>query len=204
MKFAESLLPGFNNAVLDSQHTFRVVMGAMARPGKVLMLPVLPKTPSPLYQSTGAVALTLFDLDTPVWTDALLSTPQVVNYLQFHCGCPFTQNPATAAFALIGAGAAMPPLGLFAASEPLAPERSTTVIIQVTFLTNREGRRLTGPGIAESIDLEVAGLSESFWESFQENHELFPQGVDVLLLSPTSLCGLPRTVSVSANRASGT
>jgi len=201
MQITPSLLPGFTDTVLDSQRTFRVVVNAMAHPGRVLALPVLPQTPQPLYPSTAAVCLTLLDLDTPVWTDTVLSTPAVHEYLKFHCCCPFTNEPAGAAFALLGTDSAMLPLGLFAAGAPLKPEGSATLLIQVSRLANCRGKRLCGPGIAEFIDLQVAGLTESFWEALQENHQSFPQGVDVLLLSPDSVCGLPRTVLAAVRAA---
>ena len=114
-----------------------------------------------------------------------VKTPAVLEYLKFHCGCPFTHEPAAAVFALLGTGSTMLPLGLFAAGDPLKPEGSATLLIQVARLANCRGKRLCGPGIVEFIDLQVAGLKESFWEALQENHESFPQGVDVLLLSPT-------------------
>jgi alpha-D-ribose 1-methylphosphonate 5-triphosphate synthase subunit PhnH len=191
-----SMPAGFYDPVMDSQRTFRVILEAMARPGKVLSLPVLPEAPAPLYTSTTAVCLTLFDLDTPVWLDEAARAPQVAEHLRFHCGCPFVEERNCAAFGLIAAGGYVPPLDSFALGDPLYPESSTTVIIQTASLDNAGGVKLTGPGIETEATVNATGLCGSFWPAFRANRDLFPQGVDVLLVSPFAVCGLPRTVVV--------
>ena len=61
---------GFADKVLSAQSTFRSVMDAMARPGSVQRRSPRVGTPGPLMRGTAAIALTLFDHDTPIWLDA--------------------------------------------------------------------------------------------------------------------------------------
>ncbi len=197
MKPANGLLPKFSKPVADSQRTFRTIMNAMAHPGRIYELPVAVKMPAPLYPSTGAVCLTLLDLDTPVWVDPLGSSSGALEYLKFHCGCPLSRDSAGAAFAIMADGRSVPSLSRFKCGDPLYPESSTTVIIQVESLGNSPQVLLSGPGIKTEVSLQATGLNQDFWPDFKANSDRFPLGVDVLLASPESICGLPRTVKVA-------
>ncbi len=80
---------GFADKVLSAQSTFRSVMDAMARPGSVQRIVASAGTPGAMMRGTAAIALTLFDHDTPVWLDASMSeTPDVTKWLKFHTGAP--------------------------------------------------------------------------------------------------------------------
>ena len=80
---------GFADKVLSAQSTFRSVMDAMARPGSVQQVVAAVGTPGPIMRGTAAIALTLFDHDTPVWLDAKMSeTTEVAKWLKFHSGAP--------------------------------------------------------------------------------------------------------------------
>lgn len=197
MKPANGLLPGFSDPVPDSQRTFRTIMNAMAHPGRIYELSSVLKVPAPLYWTTAAVCLTLLDLDTPLWVDSFGSPSEILNYLKFHCGCPLSKDSAEAAFAIVTDGRSVPSLSSFQCGDPLYPERSTTAIIQVESLRNSPEVRLKGPGIKTEMSLQAAGLNQDFWLDFRANSGKFPLGVDVLLVSPESICGLPRTVKVA-------
>ena len=71
------------------------------------------------------------------------------------------------------------------------------MIIQVESLSNSQGARLKGPGIETEIRLHATGVSDAFWPDLKTNNEQFPLGVDVVLVTPASICCLPRTVEVS-------
>ncbi len=87
-------------------------------------------------RGTAAIALTLFDHDTPVWLDPFLSeTAEVKKWLKFHSGAPVVSDPSIASFALVSDGAALPQLDRFAFGSNEYPDRSTTVILQVDSLT---------------------------------------------------------------------
>lgn len=196
MKPQNGLLPGFSDPVADSQETFRTVMNAMAHPGRIYRLPVQPVVPPPLFPTTGAICLTLLDMDTPLWLDPSGSSNEVLTYLRFHCGCLVSPDTGEAAFAIVGDGRFVPALSSFSCGDPLYPERSTTLIVQVGSLDNSRGIRLKGPGIRTDARLHAEGLTADFWPAFQAINKESPLGVDVLLVSPASLCGLPRTVEM--------
>jgi len=83
------LPPGFADKVLSAQSTFRSVMDAMARPGSVQRIVPGAGTPDRMMRGTAAIALTLFDHDTPLWLDARMSeSSDVTKWLKFHTGAP--------------------------------------------------------------------------------------------------------------------
>src|SRR5664279_2310572 len=106
---------GFADKVLSAQSTFRSVMDAMARPGSIQQIAVATGAPSPLMRGAAAIALTLFDHDTPVWLDPAMSgTFDVTKWLKFHTGAPVIADPSICLFALIGDPWALPALDRFA------------------------------------------------------------------------------------------
>lgn len=70
----------------------------------------------------------------------------MAEFLRFHTGAPITRDPAEAAFALIADAAACPDFASFAQGTPAYPDRSATLVLAVTDLSN-DGWRLDGPGI---------------------------------------------------------
>lgn len=190
------MLPGFADPILDSQRTFRALLDAMGRPGRVVDVPGSGLAPDPLHPATVAVCLTLADVETSVWLDARASTLETFAYLRFQCGCRLVDAPGQARFGLISEPGSMPPLTAFDPGSDEFPERSTTLIVQVETVVAGRGRRLTGPGIRIETRLEARGLPDAFWQDLRHNHALFPRGVDVLLTSGRQLAALPRTTAV--------
>ncbi len=68
-----------------------------------------------MMPGTAAIALTLFDHDTPVWLDpAMAATSEVTKWLKFHTSAPVVDGlPRSAVFALIADTAAIPALERF-------------------------------------------------------------------------------------------
>jgi alpha-D-ribose 1-methylphosphonate 5-triphosphate synthase subunit PhnH len=186
------LSPGFADPVLDSQATFRAVLEAMSRPGRVLAAGGGLAPPAPLGRAAAAVLLSLADADTPLWLDAGAA---VQAWLRFHCGAPIVADPAQAVFAL--AVGEPPALAALAQGSEEEPQRGATLVLQVTALTEGEGWRLTGPGIAEEHRLHVAGAPEGFLAAWAANRAAFPCGVDVVLCAGDRLAALPRTVTIA-------
>ena len=80
MTSVAELPAGFADKVLSAQSTFRSVMDAMARPGSVQRIASAAGAPAAMMRGTAAIALTLFDHDTPVWLDGRMSeTPMSPN-----------------------------------------------------------------------------------------------------------------------------
>src|SRR5689334_243884 len=103
MAAVAELPAGFGDKVLSAQSTFRAIMEAMARPGTIQRISASVDAPAPLMRGAAAIALTLFDHDTPVWLDARMAeTNLVARWLRFHTGAPLIANPLASQFALVG------------------------------------------------------------------------------------------------------
>src|SRR6185437_12904599 len=117
---------GFADKVISAQSTFRMVMDAMARPGSVQRIAAVAGSPVTMMHGTAALALTLFDHDTPLWLDpAMATTPDVERWLKFHTSAPIVEDPSVSAFALIADPSSLPALDSFAFGTPEYPDRST-------------------------------------------------------------------------------
>ena len=196
LDFAQ-LEPGFADAVRGAQGCFRAVLDAMAHPGRIVVLPTSlgGAPPAPLGLAAAAIALTLCDIDTPIWLDA--TSQPAAGYFAFHCGAPLADSPADAQFAVIADAATMPPLDRFALGSDEFPERSATLVIAVSGLTEETGTTLRGPGIRGEARLGVAGLPARFWGERAALAALFPRGLDVIFVCGDRLAALPRSTQIT-------
>lgn len=189
----ESMAPGFADPVLDAQRVFRAVLNAMARPGTITQIRMPTTPPAPVDPAAGAVLLSLADHETPVWIDSGDRVPGFAEWLGFHCGSRLVTDPMQATFALVTAGATMPPLTAFEPGSEEYPDGSATVIVQVPSLTGGSAWTLTGPGIRDRIDFAPSGLPAASKDWIVENNARFPQGVDLMFTRGNHLVGLPRS-----------
>lgn len=196
------LSPGFADNVGAAQSTFRAVMQAMARPGTVKRLDAgLRDSPAPLMPATAAIALTLFDHDTPIWLDeATRAAPAVAQWLRFHTSAPLVAQPDDAAFALIAAPDAMPALDRFALGTNDYPDRSTTLILQLASLDDGQGYQLDGPGISGIATLRVP-VPATLFPQRDSLRPRFPRGIDLILVAGDAIVALPRTTRLVATGA---
>jgi alpha-D-ribose 1-methylphosphonate 5-triphosphate synthase subunit PhnH len=186
------------NTVLAAQSTFRKVMDATARPGLIETINPIAGAPAALAPAAAAIALTLFDHDTPIWLDAPLArSGDVASWLRFQTGCPIVTERERCAFALIGDVAALPSFESFALGTPDYPDRSTTLILQLPTLGSGDDFNLSGPGVRGTTRLSTGGLPQDVVERLAANRALFPRGVDLLLVAGTSVAALPRTTIVA-------
>ncbi|QAU44800.1 phosphonate C-P lyase system protein PhnH [Bradyrhizobium guangzhouense] len=191
------LPPGFADKVLSAQSTFRSVMDAMARPGTVQRIVPMAGTAGPMMRGTAAIALTLFDHDTPLWLDARMAeSADVLKWLKFHTGAPVIQDSSIAAFALISDGMLLPNLERFALGTNEYPDRSTTVIIQVESLDSGRNFELRGPGIDGVATLAASFKPFDLFEQLRFNETLFPRGIDLVLVADDAVVAIPRTTRV--------
>jgi alpha-D-ribose 1-methylphosphonate 5-triphosphate synthase subunit PhnH len=191
---------GFADKVLSAQSTFRSVMDAMARPGTVQRIVVDAGMPAAMMRGTAAIALTLFDHDTPVWLDPQMSaTSEVAKWLKFHTGAPVIANSSVCSFALIGEPGALPDLDRFSFGSNEYPDRSTTLILQLGSLTLGPGLELRGPGIDGTTMLQAAIQPADLFERLKINQTLFPRGIDVMLVADDAVVAIPRTTRLVAN-----
>jgi alpha-D-ribose 1-methylphosphonate 5-triphosphate synthase subunit PhnH len=193
MAAQQALCPGLADPVFDAQTVFRRALDAMAQPGTIQHLDLDLAPPAPLGVAATALVLALVDFETPLWLDAAAGSGAAPASLRFHCGCPLVEEPAAAAFALIADAGAMPPLSAFNLGSDQYPDRSTTLIIEVAALEGGRPWTLSGPGIKEKCQFAPIGLAHDFVPWLQDNHLLFPRGVDIFLTAGRSLAALPRS-----------
>jgi alpha-D-ribose 1-methylphosphonate 5-triphosphate synthase subunit PhnH len=190
---------GFADKVLSAQTTFRSVMDAMARPGSVQQVVAAVGTPASVMRGTAAIALTLFDHDTPIWLDARLSeTTEVARWLKFHSSAPVVADSSIASFALIGDGGLFPDLNRFSFGTNEYPDRSTTLILQVESLARGPEYQLSGPGIDGTAILRATIAPKDLFDRLAINATLFPRGIDVVLVADDAIVAIPRTARLVA------
>jgi alpha-D-ribose 1-methylphosphonate 5-triphosphate synthase subunit PhnH len=193
------LAPAFDDPALASQAVFRTVMEAIARPGLPRLLPSRLAVPPPLTPTAAAVALTLLDYETSFWLDrGLAAAPEVAPWFRFHTGAPQTADCARATFAFVSDPAAMPPFDAFSPGSLEYPDRSTTLVAQVASFGQGEELKLSGPGIAGPRSFSAQPLPPDFRARLVANREMFPRGIDLILVSPDAVAALPRSIRIAA------
>lgn len=183
--------PGFADPVAGAQSCFRAVLDAMARPGQVRDAGVGLAPPTPLAPASAAVLLTLIDHDTRLWLDPAAAAAR--EWIAFHCGTAIVAAPDACQFAL---ALSLPDLTKLSVGSHEAPEDSATLILQVAAFGRGRRYRLAGPGLREPAVLAVDGLPDGFAALWQQNHALFPRGLDIVLCSGRQLAALPRSVTL--------
>lgn len=192
------LAAGFPDPVHDAQACFRAIMNAMARPGTRQTLKTGTLTPpEPLTPTAAAIALTLFDYDTPIWLDrALMSSEPVKAFLRFHTGAPIVDQPVDAAFALVGDAKQLIPLASFNQGSAEYPDESTTVILSGQEFGTSQKVTLSGPGIRETNAFAVNPVPPVFWDQVISNNRQFPRGIDLIFTGKSDIAALPRSTSI--------
>jgi alpha-D-ribose 1-methylphosphonate 5-triphosphate synthase subunit PhnH len=188
---------GFSDKVLSAQSTFRSVMDAMARPGSIQRIVSAAGAPHGMMPGSAAIALTLFDHDTPIWLDSKMSaTPDVGKWLKFHTSAPVVVDSSISSFALVGDPQNLPALECFAFGSNEYPDRSTTLILQIESLTDGPVVELQGPGIDGTAVLRASLQPHDLLERLSINVALFPRGIDVVLVHDDSIVAIPRTTQL--------
>jgi alpha-D-ribose 1-methylphosphonate 5-triphosphate synthase subunit PhnH len=189
----DAIAAGFANPVDESQAAFRAVLDAMARPGRLAHFTAPTQPPASLGRAAASLALTLVDMDTPVWLSPACAA--AADWLRFHCGAKLAASPAGARFAFASAGDC-PALASFDLGTPEYPDQSTTLILEVPSLAASGRLALRGPGIETVENVDIAGLPSGFWGQRDMLHELFPRGLDIVFVAGDGALALPRTTRV--------
>ncbi len=183
----DALLGGFEDPAIQSARAFRALLQSIARPGTIW--PVTGAAPpAPLSVAAGLVLLTLTDGTTPVHLAGQTDCQMVRDWISFHTGAPLC-GAEKAAFAL-GSWADLQPVHRFPVGLPDYPDRSVTLIVEVSDLGS-QGARLTGPGIKDCANLSLPETA-----AFRANRALFPLGFDAYLTCGSNVAGLPRSTVV--------
>ena len=176
--------------VFDAQEHYRLLLDAMARPGKINILPRMQITTPPQLTSAAAlVGFALLNADVSFFVAG--SEPEVpTRYLLVNTSArPVDAHEADFVFAT---GAASPMLveSMKKGSLPY-PEEGATLILDVPALATEpqglghggSGLALTlqGPGVAGQCILFVRGLNATLVEGLQQSNIEFPLGIDLIL-----------------------
>jgi alpha-D-ribose 1-methylphosphonate 5-triphosphate synthase subunit PhnH len=183
---------GFTAPVFQSQAAFRLVMDAMAQPGRIIDLGHSVQAPAPLEPAAAAFLATLADYETPVWFEDN-GADTAASWLTFHTGAAVTKDPSTAIFAVLSKNSPVSGWWNFAMGSLSYPDRSATLVLPVESL--RDGTPLTirGPGIETAATIAPRGLPDGFTETMAINATRFPLGFDLLMTCGSELLALPRT-----------
>lgn len=196
-----NMVAGFDEPSLGSQRVFRVALDALARPGRIQVMPQVCALPRQGHGAAAALLLGLLDADTSVWLSPLLAASETAAWLRFHTGCQLVNDVASAQFLWVGQGEALPALAQMRQGTDAYPDQSATCVIEVSALQDQaHAWQLKGPGIADVQRLQVNGLPDDFQEQWAHNAERFPKGVDVFMCTSTSIVGLPRTTQIMQGR----
>jgi alpha-D-ribose 1-methylphosphonate 5-triphosphate synthase subunit PhnH len=122
---------GLADQALDSARAFRLMLDAMARPGRFVSMPAMIDAPPPLLPTAATICLTLCDYDTPLWLDETYRTPVVLDYVRFHSGAPIVANISAASFLLCSPASAAQALAAANRGTAEYPDTSATLIIQL-------------------------------------------------------------------------
>lgn len=172
----------------SQQQVFRALLDAMAYPGSVIDVPHAP--------AQTAVLATLVDQATSLADAGGLLSDETWRFLA-------TRRASVDTAAYVVVDGRQPPGDDFAPSRgtSLDPETSATLIVAVDELAPAEAAttwRLTGPGIADQVDLGVTGLDPAWISRRNDWCSLFPLGVDLILTDHQAVAALPRTTTIVA------
>lgn len=191
---------GFTDPVQQSQQAFRLLLDAIARPGRIVSLEQAPGHPTGLAPALAAALLTLCDLDTPVWLGPGFNTAEMRDWLRFHTGAPLAAASKLAAVALLSSEQDIT-LEDFSFGTDEAPERGATLLIQVPALTGVTAAIWRGPGIKDAVGMSACGLVPGFWRQRVLLGSAFPCGLDIYLACGGDIVGLPRSTTISIEGA---
>jgi alpha-D-ribose 1-methylphosphonate 5-triphosphate synthase subunit PhnH len=188
--------------VFDSQKTFRILLQAMSRPGRIGRLPPQPyqRTPSGLNPFALTVLKTLCDHEVSIGVGG---RPEWAGYLAANTGSPL--RPAAEADYVLLDGSVFDEAFLRLRRGSLEfPERGALALLAVRALSENGGPgcRLTirGPGVEAAQRLGVEGLDGRYPQALAGLNELFPLGLDCCLLDREGrLACLPRSCRVEVD-----
>lgn len=181
---ATGLEGGFADPAIDSASTFRLVLSAMARPGRIETVDAA-TPPPPLGQAAGAVLLTLADHETPIHLAGETDSKAARDWLAFHTGAPIVEA-SKASFA-VGRWTDLMPLEQYRIGTAAYPDQSVTLIVLHRDLA-ATGTALRGPGIETTAQLT---LPDAGFLDF--NAARYPLGIDMVLTDGAQLAAVPRS-----------
>lgn len=194
---ASDVRRGFSSPAFGAQSVFRSVLTAMSRPGTMQRISCDADVPSGIDRAAYAVLLALADQDVVIALPREMEVGPVASSLRFHTGARIQADLSIADFCLVPAHQVTEALRTCKQGSDRYPETAATLVVSVPSLHGRPVATMTGPGIAHTAPLTVAGLDAGFTDAWRANNERFPCGIDVVFVCGSELMGLPRSSRVS-------
>lgn len=195
---ATALEPAFDK-VFDTQRVYRLMLDAIARPGKILTLQRLDVYPPHCMTGFAAgLAFTLLDAETGF--AVLPANGHWQDYVALNTGArPVAAERAE--FLLVDGKEYAPQiLSLNRGSLP-SPEGGATLFVMVGNIAADGGGvrlTLTGPGIKGRAAITIDGLNIANLDNIVALNQEYPLGVDTFFTDPHgNLAALPRSTTVS-------
>ena len=188
--------PGAGDPAVGTARSFRRVLEAMSRPGKIIPYPGIIDPPPLLSPALAGLLLTLTDTDTSIWLTAELRYADSESWIRFHTGARLSSDPAGAAFAVGSATGLLAESAAFDRGTPEYPDRSTTLIVAVAGFANGLPVILEGPGNQFPLKLRAELLDEGFWRLLQSNAQAFPLGLDCIFAAPDAIAAVSRSSTI--------
>ncbi len=213
MTFSPSLTNTRFDKIADTQKIFRIMLDAMARPGKIYQLPsvglLLSNTPSKLapFETLAGVLATLLDHEV---TFCLLGNDDSAMNLTPMLGAATGSRSLTRDKADYVVTLEAPETSLLSQLNPGSlqyPNTATTLISRVENLANEaetEGKgtilELRGPGVEPDQKLWVAGTKATFFNALSSINAGYPTGIDIIWVTAGGkLVGLPRSTQLTVS-----
>jgi len=194
--------------VHGAQQAFRVLLDAMAHPGRTLALPpaATEGVQAPCTRDGHAMSLaasvsllTLLDAESSVHFAGPYDRAALAAYFRFHSGVP-EAGAAQAAFTYApGSAAAEALCRTLPQGSDAVPQDGATLVLDVADLAagaqpgDGQVLRLRGPGIATQTLLTVRGSQPALWRWRAAQHGAFPVGIDLLLCCGDRVAAVPRS-----------
>jgi alpha-D-ribose 1-methylphosphonate 5-triphosphate synthase subunit PhnH len=189
--------------VFDSQATFRALLEAMSRPGRIFQAPArrYEGAPSGLTPHVLSILKTLCDHRVTFSVAGVPAREAWESYLAMNLATP--ARPADQGDYVLFNGAAYDDVFFRLKQGNLEfPESSATGILAVGHLEAERrdalcALRLSGPGIEGATTVYVSGLDPRYVEARSSAVLRFPLGIDLILVDAEArVVGIPRTSNV--------
>lgn len=199
---------GFDD-VFDSQATFRALLDALSRPGKICRLPdrVFTTTPRGFCPPALSILKTLCDHRVSFSLVSGNRTSELSRYLEVNLATPFEDVEKADYVIFDGATFDEDFMRLKRGSSEF-PENSATALLCVGRLAEGSVEadvpscrlRCAGPGVQDTTFLTVTELDPRYSEARARANNVSPLGIDLFLVDPAGrVAGFPRTTSVEAS-----
>ena len=193
------LPPGLADPVHHAQQVFRLVLDAMARPGRVMALdPKVVTPPAGLGAAAAAVLLTVADADVRVWLHTTCDAGPLAAWLRFHTGARVVASASEADWLVLPATEANAAVWSLAhAGTDEAPHTAATVLVDAPAFDHGPRLTLRGPGIEHTHTLQVGGVDTGFWLDRIAREPDFPRGADLVVTAGHRVAALPRSTRIT-------